>query len=129
MRYIVVLIAALLSGCVIDQTQYHVSYTEISSDVSEVRNVTTKTIRKAPVKLAAPATVVEQRTKIVCAPFIMPDASPMPSTPVFFNDPEMQSKTDADVILTDHIKKLKGYNLSERKRMRDVYERWFKDCR
>jgi hypothetical protein len=130
MRFAILLIAAFLSGCVINQTQYFVSLSETQhSNVSNVTNTSTKTIKETPA--SKPVTVVIKETKLTpkqCAPFILPLVGDIPSRPIF-SDPELRVQPDIDTVLAAHIRELKAYSVSERDSIEDAYREWLKSCR
>ena len=130
MRYVLILLAILVSGCVLNQPQNFVFYNEVNtSNVSNVTSALTKTIKETPVPRPQ-AVIVEtpaHLTKITCAKFVLPPAGELPHRPVF-SDPELQAKMDFDEILTNHIKALEAHVERERKAVVDAHRQWVTSC-
>jgi len=132
MRYALFLLFFLSSGCVLNQPNNFVYYTEVhTSNVSSVSSTSTHTTKETP---APPQKTVvieraEQATSTTCPPFILPSAGIPPATPVFANLPPLVKPGDDDVILTNHIKEMKKYVNNERSKIEKAYREWQSSCK
>lgn len=131
MRYVFLMLLVLISGCVLNQPQSFVFNEVHTSNVSNVITKTsTKTIKETPAPRPAAVIVKTEphTTKTTCGRFELPPAGDIPIRPLF-SDPELKSKTDLDVILTEHIKSLEAHAIAERKRIETAYYDWLRTCK
>ncbi|QBJ02739.1 hypothetical protein MZD04_gp213 [Pseudomonas phage Psa21] len=130
MRYVLLLLFILSSGCVLNRPINTVYYSEVHTEraASATQAPVKETKRKkAVVRKKAVAKQAPVKAEKTCPEFVLPPVGKAPVTPVFSN-PDAKLIVDEDAILAMHIKEMRQYAVDERARVREAYREWKKSC-